>query len=79
MLTSETRLTLGALRLLLGDPRGDPDKLDWAELRPLAERGVAVVRLADSITRRGEILRGRRTARCCGTSPRIAPPCGISP
>jgi len=62
MLTAETRLTLGALHLLLGDPRGDPDELDWAALRPLAERGVAVVRLADSITRRGEVLPPRFAA-----------------
>lgn len=59
---SEHELALRALRVLLGDPRGDPDELDWAALRPLAERGGAIVRLADAVARRGEPLPPRFAA-----------------
>lgn len=43
------------LRLLLGDPRIDPDDLDWSVLLPLAARHRLLLRLMDWFTLRGEI------------------------
>ena len=45
-----------ALRLLLEDPRLDPDELDWAALRRVADAGRVIVRLADRFARRGETV-----------------------
>jgi hypothetical protein len=59
---NEAELTIGALRLLLGELRCDPDDLDWAALRPLAESGGAVVRIADAIAGRGEAVPERFAA-----------------
>jgi len=64
----DTRLRTAALRLLIDPTSVDPDELDWAELRPVAERGGVIVRLADALTRRGETLAPRfaaAAARAC--------------
>ena len=56
--TTEPRraqLRAAALRLLL-DPNADPDQIDWADMRPVAERGGVVVRLADMLQQRGETV-----------------------
>src|SRR5687768_14301884 len=42
------------LRLLLADPRLDPDEVDWAELREVAIAHGVIVRLADAVAARGE-------------------------
>jgi thymidylate kinase len=55
------QLRSSALRLLL-DPGVDPDEIDWADLRPVAERGGVIVRLADALQERGEALPSRFAA-----------------
>ena len=42
------------LRLLLADPRLDPDEVDWAELRDAALANGVIVRLADAVAARGD-------------------------
>ena len=43
------------LRLLLCDPRLDPDDLDWSQVLPLAERHQLLLRLMDWFEQRGEL------------------------
>ena len=50
------RLAWAVLRLLLDDPRFDADDLDWTLVRAVAERAGVIVRVADTIVRRGEEL-----------------------
>src|SRR5438105_13817460 len=50
------RQAWAVLRLLLDDPRFDADDLDWTLVRAVAERAGVIVRVADTIVRRGEGL-----------------------
>ena len=50
------RQAWAVLRLLVDDPRFDPDDLDWTLVRAVAERAGVIVRVADTIVRRGEEL-----------------------
>ena len=50
------RQAWAVLRLLLDDPRFDADDLDWTLVRAVAERAGVIVRVADTIVRRGEEL-----------------------
>src|SRR5438105_1343098 len=50
------RQAWAVLRLLVDDPRFDPDDLDWTLVRAVAERAGVIVRIADTIVRRGEEL-----------------------
>src|SRR5438105_774668 len=50
------RQAWAVLRLLLDDPRFDADDLDWTLVRAVAERAGVIVRIADTIVRRGEEL-----------------------
>lgn len=71
---AETRVAVSLLGLLLDNPRSDPDQLDWAEVRRIAERRGVVVRLADVLQRRGEPLPPRFAeiaARACARAPRL--------
>ena len=52
----DAQMRTAALSLLLGSDRVDPDEIDWADLRPVAERGGVIVRLADALVARGEEL-----------------------
>jgi hypothetical protein len=52
----DAQMRTAALSLLLGSERVDPDEIDWADLRPVAERGGVIVRLADALVARGEEL-----------------------
>jgi putative nucleotidyltransferase-like protein len=54
--TRDTLEAAGALRMLLDDPRLDPDDLDWTALRRAAVAGGVIVRLADRFARRGETV-----------------------
>lgn len=49
-----TPISTQLLRLLLADPRLDPDEVDWAELREAAIARGVIVRLADAVAARGE-------------------------
>lgn len=45
-----------SLRLLLDDPRLDPDEVDWASLREVAAAAGVIVRLADALRPRLDML-----------------------
>jgi hypothetical protein len=67
---------LVALELTVGAPstRLDCDALDWSELRLAAQRGGAVVRVADAVTRPGDSLPTRfaeAAAQACQRTQRI--------
>jgi Uncharacterised nucleotidyltransferase len=47
---------MAVLRVLLDDPTCDPDHMDWALAREIADRAGVIVRLADTIQQRGEEL-----------------------
>lgn len=69
----KTRLRADAVRLLLDDPRLDLDGLDWAELGNVAERAGVIVRLADAVRRRSEVLPAhfaQRAAEACARTQR---------
>jgi hypothetical protein len=53
------RQAWSVLRLLLDDPRLDADNLDWTAVRAVAERAGVIVRVADTLVRRGEELPAR--------------------
>ena len=54
---TDTPLTETALlRLLLGDPRLDPDDLDWSLVLPIAERHGVLLRLSAWFGQRGEVI-----------------------
>ena len=47
---------MAVLRLLLDDPSLDADHVDWTLMREIAERSGVIVRVADTLLRRGEEL-----------------------
>jgi hypothetical protein len=59
-----------SLRLLLADPRMDPDEMDWATVREVAASAGVIVRLADALAARGDVLPPAFAARAAGACAR---------
>lgn len=72
--STNTQLRAAGLRVLLAPERVDADDIDWAELRPVAERGAIIVRVADALVRRGDMLPPKfaeAAARACARTQRM--------
>ena len=72
--STNTQLRAAGLRVLLEPVSVDADDIDWAELRPVAERGAIIVRVADALVRRGETLPPKfaeAAARACARTHRM--------